>query len=147
MSPLFPNVQSTLDLNGPELSFTTQPQSTSIASAATYLGVTSKLIQETYNGYPVRGFLYYPTSSGVSSNLDVVVLYHGTITDTGVTPANAADTFLKLALNRVNLKDKIIFSVAYPQDAIPIYVNNPNLAAQQFPGLNFSSMLIGDNIV
>ena len=85
MSPLFPNVQSTLDLNGPELSFTTQPQSTSIASAATYSGVTTQLIEETYNGYPVRGYLYYPTSSGVSSNLDVVVLYHGTIEEGGLT--------------------------------------------------------------
>ena len=147
MSPLFPNVQSTLDLNGPELSFTTQPQSTSIASAATYSGVTTQLIEETYNGYPVRGYLYYPTSSGVSSNLDVVVLYHGTIEEGGVSPFNAADTFIKLAQNRVALKDKLIFSVAYPQDAIPLYVNNPQLAEQQFPGFANNINYLGDNIV
>ena len=147
MSPLFPNIQSTLDLNGPELSFTTQPQSTSIASAATYSGVTSELIRETYNGYPVRGFLYYPTSSGVSSNLDVVVLYHGTITDTGISPFNAAETFLKIAQNRVDLKDKLIFSVAYPQDDIPLYKANPDAAKQQFPGFDDNINYLGDNIV
>ena len=147
MSPLFPNVQSTLDLNGPELSFTTQPQSTSIASAATYSGVTTQLIEETYNGYPVRGYLYYPTSSGVSSNLDVVVLYHGTITDTGISPFDAALTFMQIAQNRVALKDKLIFSVAYPQDAIPLYVNNPQLAEQQFPGFANNINYLGDNIV
>jgi hypothetical protein len=147
MSPLFPNVQSTLDLNGPELSFTTQPQSTSIASAATYSGVTTQLIQETYNGYPVRGYLYYPTSSGVSSNLDVVVLYHGTITDTGISPFDAASTFMQIAQNRVALKDKLIFSVAYPQDAIPLYVNNPQVAEQQFPGFANNINYLGDNIV
>ena len=147
MSPLFPNIQSTLDLNGPELSFTTQPQSTSIASAATYSGVTTKLIKETYNGYPVRGYLYYPTSSGVSSNLDVVVLYHGTITSENTSPIDAADTFMQLAQNRVDLKDKLIFSVAYPQDAIPLYVNNPQLAEQQFPGFANNINYLGDNIV
>ena len=148
MSPLFPNIQSTLDLNGPELSFTTQPQSTSIASAATYSGVTTKLIQETYNGYPVRGFLYYPTSSGVSSNLDVVVLYHGTITDADTSPFDAATTFMKMAQNRVDLRDKLIFSVAYPQDAIPIYVDpTAQTAEQQFPGFANNINYLGDNIV
>ena len=145
--PFFRKIQSELDLNGPTLSMQSQPQSTSTPSAQAYSGTTTPLIQVEYNGYPVRGYLYYPTSQGSPSNLDVVVLYHGTITDPGISPANAAETFLKLALNRVNLKDKIIFSVAYPQDAIPIYVSNPALASQQFPGLNFSSMLIGDNIV
>ena len=147
MSPLFPLVQSDLDLNGPELSFTTQPQSTSIASAATYSGDTTQLIEETYNGYPVRGYLYYPTSLGVSSDLDVVVLYHGTITDIDTSPLKAADTFMKIAQNKVDLKDKLIFSVAYPQDAIPLYVNNPQLAEQQFPGFANNINYLGDNIV
>ena len=123
MSSLFPNVQTTLDLNGPRLAFTAQPQSLEVPSAATYSGETSQLIQETYNGYPVRGFLYYPTSEGASSNLDVVVLYHGTITSEDTSPADAALTFMQIAQNRVDLKDKLIFSVAYPQDAIPIYVD------------------------
>jgi hypothetical protein len=145
--PFFRKIQSELDLNGPTLSMQSQPAPTSTSSAEAYNGTITSLIQETHNGYPVRGYLYYPNSLGSPSNLDVVVLYHGTITSPNTSPADAATTFLQLALNRVNLKDKLIFSVAYPQDAIPIYVNNPDLAAQQFPGLNFSSLLIGDNIV
>ena len=145
MSPLFPSVQTDLDLNGPKLSFTTQPQSTSTPSASAYSGQTVA-IQETHNGLPVRGYLYYPTSLGSASNLDVVVLYHGTIEDeTGsTTPFEAAQKFLQLALNKVNLKDKLIFSVAYPQDAIPGYTQTK--ASNQFPGINLSTLYFGDNI-
>ena len=151
--------QTTLDLNGPVLEFQIHPQSsvttginsaqfTGIATATYYsatTGTTTPLISVTYNGVPVRGYLYYPTSSDVGSTLDVVVLYHGTITSAGVTPFDAASTFMSIALNKVDLKDKIIFSVAYPQDAIPDYIQNPELATQQFPGFNVDSY-IGDNI-
>ena len=144
---LFPDVNTTLDLNGPELSFTTQPQDTSTSTAEAYSGTTTSLIQVSYNGYPVRGYLYYPTSLGSSYSLDVVVLYHGTITSEGVSPANAASTFINIALNKVNLKDKLVFSVAYPQDAIPAWEANRSLPAQQFPGLDYSTFRLGDNIV
>jgi len=138
--------QTTFDLNGPILSFATQPQPTSILSSDTYSGTVSSLIVTTYNNYPVRGYLYYPTSSNIGTSVDVVVLYHGTITDQGVSPADAALTFLSIALNRINLKDKLIFSVAYPQDAIPLWEANPSLPAQQFPGLNYPTFYLGDNI-
>lgn len=153
--------QTILDLNGPVLEFQRHPQSavttginsaqfTGIATATYYsatTGTTTPLISATYNGYPVRGYLYYPTSSDVGSTLDVVVLYHGTIESQEVTPFDAASTFMSIALNKVDLKDKIIFSVAYPQDAIPDYVANSSLATQQFPGLDLSTFYIGDNIV
>lgn len=115
--------------------------------AGTFTGVTTSLITTTYNGYPVRGYLYYPTSSNVGSSVDVVVLYHGTITGAGVSPAGAATTFMNIALNQINIKDKLIFSVAYPQDIIPLWESNPSLAATQFPGLNYSTLYFGDNIV
>ena len=139
--------QTTLDLNGPILSFIQQPQSVSIGAAVTYTGTTTSLIRVTYNGYPVRGYLYYPTSPNTGQSLDVVVLYHGTITSPGVSPSDAATSFINIALNKINLKDKLIFSVAYPQDAIPLYEANPSLAATQFPGLNYSTFYFGDNIV
>ena len=44
MSPLFPNIQSDLDLNGPVLSFTTQPVGTSCSVAsgiATFTGIAT----------------------------------------------------------------------------------------------------------
>lgn len=144
---VFRHIPTPFEINGPVLSFLTQPSSVSISDAGTHTGNISPLVQVTYNGYPVRGYLYYPTSSNTGQSLDVVVLYHGTITDQGVSPADAASTFLSIALNRINLKDKLIFSVAYPQDAIPLWEANPALPAQQFPGLNYPTFYLGDNIV
>ena len=118
-----------------------------IPCSETYTGTTTPLIQVSYNGYPVRGYLYYPTSANVGSSVDVVVLYHGTITGAGVSPAGAASTFMNIAQNQINLKDKLIFSVAYPQDIIPLWESNPSLPASQFPGLNYSTLYFGDNIV
>ena len=104
--PFFRKIQSELDLNGPTLSMQSQPQSTSTPSAQAYSGTTTPLIQVEYNGYPVRGYLYYPTSQGSPSNLDVVVLYHGTITDPGISPANAAETFAKIPASSFKLRRK-----------------------------------------
>ena len=91
---IYNNKNTTLDLNGPVLEFQVHPQSvtatginsaqftgfaTAVFPSAT-TGTTTSLITATYNGYPVRGYPYYPTSANVGSALDVVVLYHGTIT-------------------------------------------------------------------
>ena len=155
------SIPTTLKLNGPTLGYLQQVTNAeqdvtgvvtfSGISTVTYppatTGTVTPLIQVQHNGYPVRGYLYYPTSANVGDNLDVVVLYHGTITSPGVTPPDAASTFMQIALNQVNLRDKLIFSVAYPQDAIPDYVANPPLATQQFPGIDLSTLYIGDNIV
>ena len=80
---------------------------------------------ETIDGvsYPVMGRLYVPTSLG--NSIDVVVAFHGTIDDDDSDPAVVAtqDGIAEAALttlqqltnqNTVNLRDKIIFSVAYP---------------------------------
>lgn len=47
---------------------------------------------------------------------------------------------------KVNVRDKVIFSVAYPQDAIPVWLSNPSLAAQQFGITNLSGFYLGDNV-
>ena len=50
MSPLFPNIQSTLDLNGPVLSFSTQPVGTSCSVAsgiATFIGIATATFPDT----------------------------------------------------------------------------------------------------
>ena len=155
------SIPTTLKLNGPSLGYLKQVTNAEqdITGAVTFSGISTvtyppattgtvtPLIQVTHNGYPVRGYLYYPTSKNVGDNLDIVVLYHGTIESSGVTPPDAASTFMQIALNQVNLRDKLIFSVAYPQDVIPDYLANPSLATQQFPGLDLSTLYIGDNIV
>jgi len=118
-----------------------------IPTSDAYTGVTTSLILTTYNGYPVRGFLYYPTSSNVGSSVDVVVLYHGTIGAPGVSPSGAASTFMTIVRDQINIRDKLIFSVAYPQDMIPAWQLDASLPAAQFPGLNYPTLYFGDNIV
>jgi hypothetical protein len=101
-------------------------------------------VVEQFNSLAVRGFVYVPDNS--ASALDVLLLYHGTIDTAGVTPLNAASKFLSIAIDpsKLNLNDKIIFSVAYPQDAIPGFTQEA--AAAMFPGLDLSNFFIGDNL-
>jgi poly(3-hydroxybutyrate) depolymerase len=94
--------------------------------------------------YPVMGSLYVPTSL-TSSSIDVVVLYHGTLQEGGnVTIAQAAQTSLEFFLdeNELNIRDKIIFSVAYPQDHISNtrQYNLPNVGTEN------PTFLMGDNL-
>ena len=92
------------------------------------------------------------SSSNLGPEVDVVVLYHGTIETAGVNPLDAASTFLTIATSpsQVNLRDKIIFSVAYPQDAVPVWENNVQNPAAIFPEfgtfLNLSTFYFGDNL-
>lgn len=133
-------------MSGIFLSFAAStPSSTPITGTQ----VTVSTTYTTSSTYPIRGYLYYPTSENVGSSLDVVALYHGTITGATTTPVGAAQVFMDIAKNPtgLNLTDKIIFSVAYPQDAIPAWNTNPSLATNLFPGLNYSTLLFGDNIV
>lgn len=108
-------------------------------------------VSTTYNNLPIRGWVYVPTE--ITSDLDVVVLYHGTITTDGITPYEASERFLNLAItkDRLNLRDKIVFSVAYPQDTIPSW-NTPSIAINQsraefqFPGIQIDNFYLGDNL-
>ena len=106
-------------------------------------------VSANYNGYPVRGYLYYPTSPSLGSNLDVIILYHPSIDTPGVTPYKSALNFLNIVKNptTLNITDKIIFSVAYPQDSIEEWDRNPALPQQQFPGLDYEHLYLGDNYV
>jgi hypothetical protein len=105
---------------------------------------TTYIITETYSGTPVRGYLYVPTAG--PSKLDVVVLMHGTIDNAGITPLRAAQRFLSIAQNPdgLNLNNRILFSVAYPQDSIPGWTQEQ--ANSLFPGITLSTFYFGDNI-
>ena len=116
--------------------------STAASSRPTYSGTTTPLSGE-YNSLPVRGYLYVPNTT--ETNLNVVVLYHGTITSP-ITPLQAASNFLQMTLenSRLNLGNNIIFSVAYPQDAIPGWTQAA--ANSVFPGIVVDNLFFGDNI-
>ena len=91
--------------------------------------------------YPVMGKLYVPTGVAASS-LDVVVVFHGTVGSGSI--ADAAQTALDTFLNTttLNVRDKIIFAAAYPQDHISSsdQYNLPGV------GTETSTFLMGDNL-
>lgn len=125
---------------------------------ANITGNNYTISSESYNvggtTYPVRGYLYVPNITTDNNEIDVVVCYHGTISDTTTTVLQAAQKFLEIARDstftapngnvytQCSLKDKIIFSVAYPQDAIPV----TNSLDGTYGGVQNSSFLFGDNL-
>ena len=123
---------------------------TSITAPTPFTIVPSDGETETIDGvsYPVMGRLYVPTSLG--NSIDVVVAFHGTIDDDNSDPANqdgiaeaATTTLLSLTnQNTVNLRDKIIFSVAYPQD----HASNVRQYNLSGVGREQADFLMGDNL-
>lgn len=164
MSPLafYRKIQTNVRLNPPFITYVRQPTfsgtidhlgSTTLVGVATvnYIDPANvTFVSTTYNGYPVRGYLYVPNAGiGTTGTVtDTVALYHGTITAQNTTPFQAANTFMRIVLDptKVNVRDKVIFSVAYPQDAIPAWLSNPSLANQQFGITNVSGFYFGDNL-
>lgn len=97
-----------------------------------------------FDGLPVRGWLRVPP--GVAS-ANVVVLYHPTIEEDGVTPLDAAARFMLMATDASKLNiagSNIVFACAYPQDAIPGWTAQQ--AQELFPGLVLDTFYLGDNI-
>ena len=96
--------------------------------------------------YPVMGKLYVPTSVS-SSSIDVVVVFHGTVSPEGPNGPSIADASVT-ALNHfldpsgLNVRDKIIFSAAYPQDHIS-QARNLNISGT---GTEQADFLMGDNL-
>ena len=91
--------------------------------------------------YPVMGKLYVPT--GLSAGqIDVVVVFHGTVSSGTI--ASAAEGSLNHFLNpnTLNLRDKIIFSAAYPQD----HISSSNQYNLPGVGTETSTFLLGDNL-
>lgn len=86
---------------------------------------------------PVELVIHRPT--GDLERPDVVVLFHGTIGDPSTTPRQAAEKLLGIVRDDVGLSDRVLVSVAYPQDAIPI--------ASQAEFGDVAGLLFGDNLV
>ena len=87
-----------------------------------------------FNGLPVRGWLRVPP--GVAS-ANVVVLYHPTIEEEGVTPLDAAARFMLMATDASKLNiagSNIVFAcecfcaIAYLSSSIPSKIYDPNCA-------------------
>ena len=92
MSPLFPNIQSDLDLNGPVLSFTTQPVGTSCSVAsgiATFIGIAtatfpaSQTERETNTGTVT--YQWYSGTTALTDGANVTGSATTTLTLSGLT--------------------------------------------------------------
>jgi len=94
--------------------------------------------------YPIMGSLWVPTGL-LTTNIDAIVVFHGTVSG-GTTLAQASeymlDVFTDINTTNLNLKDKIVFAAAYPQDHIP--------QSQQYNltgvGTEQADFLMGDNL-
>lgn len=94
--------------------------------------------------YPVMGKLYVPTGLA-ASQIDVLVVFHGTVTEGGSTTiAQSAVTSLDYFLDSsgLNCRDLIIFSAAYPQD----HISNSRQFNISGVGTETSTFLMGDNL-
>ena len=105
MSPLFPNIQSTLDLNGPVLSFTTQPvgAATSVASGiATFVGIATATFpagQTSRDGNTgTLSYQWYKGSTALVDGTNITGSGTTTLTLSGLTSPNndITDVFLRV---------------------------------------------------
>lgn len=91
--------------------------------------------------YPVMGKLYVPTGLAASS-VDVVVVFHGTVSSGTIQAASETALTQFLDSSNLNVRDKIIFSAAYPQDHIS-QSDQYNLTGV---GTEQADFLMGDNL-
>ena len=124
MSPLFPNIQSDLDLNGPTLSFSTQPVGTSCSVAsgiATFIGIATATFPETQTERETNtGTVTHQWHSGTTALTD------GTVS--GVTITGSATTTLTLSglTSPLSISDQVFVQAGYdPNNLTPNAINEP----------------------
>ena len=108
MSPLFPNVPTTLDLNGPELSFTTQPVGTSCSVAsgiATFTGIATATfpVDQTSRNSNTGAISYqwYKNSTALTDGTNVTGSGTTTLTLSGLTSPTDNNTIVFLQADYV----------------------------------------------
>ncbi len=142
MSPLFPNIQSDLDLNGPVLSFTTQPVGTSCSVAsgiATFTGIAtatfppSQIERETNTGTVT--YQWYTGTTALSDG-----------TTNGITATGTATTTLTLSglTSPLPINGQVFVQVGYdPNDLTPNAINEPlnsnNASLTVFPTISIDT--------
>ena len=124
MSPLFPLIQSDLDLNGPFLSFTTQPVGTSCSVAsgiATFIGIATATFPDTQTERDTNtGTVTYQWYTGNTALSDG--------TTNGITITGSATTTLTLSglPSPLPISGQVFVQAGYdPNDLTPNAVNEP----------------------
>ena len=138
MSPLFPNIQSDLDLNGPVLSFTTQPVGTSCSVAsgiATFIGIATATFpsgqteRETNTG--TVSYQWYAGTTALIDGANVTGSTTTTLTLSGLTSPsdNNKKVFLQAGYDANDLTPNAINE--------PLNSNNATLTV--FPTISITS--------
>ena len=124
MSPLFPNIQSDLDLNGPILSFSTQPVGTSCSVAsgiATFIGIATATFPASQTERETNtGTVTYQWYTGTTALSDG--------TTSGITATGTATTTLTLSglTSPLPINGQVFVQAGYdPNDLTPNAINEP----------------------
>ena len=146
MSPLFPNIQSTLDLNGPTLSFTSQPVGTSCSVAsgiATFIGIATATFPAGQTERDTNtGNISYQWYSGTTALTD-----GANVTGSGTT------TLTLSGLTNPSDNNKGVFlQIGYdPNDLTPNAINEPlnsnNATLTVFPTISIDTQPADTTVV
>ena len=124
MSPLFPLIQSDLDLNGPTLSFSTQPVGTSCSVAsgiATFIGIATATFPASQTERDTNtGTVTHQWYSGTTALTDG--------TTSGITATGTATTTLTLSglTSPLPINGQVFVQAGYdPNDLTPNAINEP----------------------
>ena len=150
MSPLFPLVQSDLDLNGPILSFTTQPVGTSCSVAsgiATFIGIATATFPAAQTERETNtGTVSHQWYSGTSALTDG--------TTSGITITGSATTTLTLSglPSPLPISGQVFVQAGYdPNDLSPNAINEPlnsnNATLTVFPTISINTQPVDSTVV
>ena len=150
MSPLFPLIQSDLDLNGPTLEFTTQPVGTSCSVAsgiATFIGIATATFPAGQTERDTNtGTVTYQWYAGTTALSDG--------TTSGITATGTATTTLTLSglTSPLPISEQVFVQVGYdPNDLTPNAVNEPinsdSATATVFPTISIDTQPVDTTVV
>ena len=150
MSPLFPLIQSDLDLNGPTLSFSTQPVGTSCSVAsgiATFIGIATATFPDTQTERDTNtGTVTHQWYSGTTALSDG--------TTSGVTITGSATTTLTLSglTSPLPISGQVFVQAGYdPNDLSPNAINEPlnsdSADLTVFPTISIDTQPVDRNVV
>ena len=142
MSPLFPNIQVGLDLNGPILSFATQPVGTSCSVAsgiATFIGIATATFPASQTERETNtGTVTHQWYTGTTALTDG--------TTNGITITGSATTTLTLSglTSPLPINGKVFVQAGYdPDDLTPNAINEPlnsnNATLTVFPTISIDT--------
>ena len=150
MSPLFPLVQSDLDLNGPILSFSTQPVGTSCSVAsgiATFIGIATATFPASQTERETNtGTVTHQWYTGTTALTDG--------TTNGITITGSATTTLTLSglTSPLSINGQVFVQAGYdPNDLTPNAINEPinsnNATLTVFPTISIDTQPADTTVV